>query len=140
MPIERFEFWKAARAGVVFLFLFLVGFPISYMRIFSDWRSPQSMFLVFIDNQIWFYPQTVLPPGFQVVDSRSACQEVISPPVAMLLSLLFWAVIVVCFAWVSRNLRFRFTVPLAALTIIFAPILVYMLLNIISIEPEFIGP
>jgi len=140
MLIERTELRKAAKAGAVFLFIFLVGFPISYMRIFAFRHSPHSLFLVFFDNQIWFYPQTVLPPGFQFVDAQGVCHGGVSPPIAMLLSLFFWAAVGAGFAWFTRNLRLRFTAPLAVLTIVFAPWVVYLLLHIFTIEPEVIGP
>ena len=90
---------------------------------------------------MFFYPQMVLPPGLQFVDSQGVCHgEFATPPVAILFGLLFWAVIGLSFSWFTRSLRLRFIVPLALLTIFFAPQVVYSLLHIFSIEPELSGP
>jgi len=90
---------------------------------------------------MFFYPQTVLPPGLQFVDSQGVCHgEFATPPVSILLGLLFWAVIGVTFSWLTRSLRLRFVVPLVFLTIFVAPLIVYSLLHIFGIEPEITGP
>jgi len=104
-------------------------------------RLPSFEPFVFLSNQMFFYPQTVLPPGLQFVDSQGVCHgEFATPPVSILLGLLFWAVIGVSFSWLTRSLRLRFVVPLAFLTIFVAPLIVYSLLHIFSIEPEITGP
>jgi len=140
MSIERTEFQKAAKAGVAFLVCFLAGFPISHMLAFSRWYSPQSHFLVWFFNRIWFYPQDVLPPGFQVVSAGGVCDEVISPPTAMFLSVLFWTVIGLAFAWLTRRFRLSFTLPLAAVVIFLAMMTAISVLGIFGIEAEISGP
>ena len=90
---------------------------------------------------MFFYPQTVLPPGLQFIDSQGVCHgEFATPPVAMILGLCFWAVTGTSFAWFTRGLRLRFVVPLALLIIFVAPQVVYLILHIFSIEPEITGP
>jgi hypothetical protein len=141
MRIDRTQISRMGRPSLAFFFCWGSGFIVSHFWDFSRLRLPSFEPFVFLSNQMFFYPQTVLPPGLQFVDSQGVCHgEFATPPIAIILGLLFWAVTGAIFAWFTRALRLRFIVLLAFLTIIVAPLAVYSLLHIFSIEPEIIGP
>jgi hypothetical protein len=141
MQVDRAQLSRMAKSSLAFFFCWCSGFVVAHFWGFSRLRLPSFEPFVFLSNQMFFYPQTVLPPGLQFVDSQGVCHgEFATPPVSILLGLLFWAVIGVSFSWLTRSLRLRFVVPLAFLTIFVAPLIVYSLLHIFSIEPEITGP
>jgi hypothetical protein len=89
---------------------------------------------------MWFYPQEVLPHGFGTRDKIGASHEVVSAPVAMILSILFWLVIGGAFAWLTRRLRLYFTVPLAVIAIYVALFAAGSVLYLFGIETPIDGP
>jgi hypothetical protein len=139
MSIIRAEYPKVAKSGAAFLFCFFGGFVISYIWIASRWQWPATRLWTWFGNLLWFYPQLVLPPGLEV-DRPGGCQEVVSPPIAMLLSIILWIGIGSVFAWFTRRLRLRFTVPLAVVVIFLVTMTAISVFRLFGIEWELDGP
>jgi len=128
------------KAGAIFLIWLLAGFPASYIRIYCGRHSPHNHLLVWLDNLIWFFPQEILPHGFNV-SNTSVYQSAISTPASIFLSILFWIAIGFTFAWFTRKLRLRFTIPLAVVSVFVITIATHAVLYFLfGIEADLDGP
>jgi hypothetical protein len=140
MQIERAEFSKIARASVVFFIFLLAVFPISYLWIYSGLRLPHNFHLfVWFDNLLWFFPQQILPHGLYR-NNPNGEETVLSAPIAMFLSVLFWCVACFLFGWLTRKLQLRFTILLAPITIFAVTFAILAVLYLFGIEIDIDGP
>jgi len=140
MPPKRTKFWEMRKASAAFIICLLAVFPASYIRIYCGWHSPSNHLLVRLDNLAWFFPQEILPHGFYINHPNGA-EAVFSAPTSIFLSILFWTFIGFGFAWVTRKLRLRFTIPLAAISILGITFAAHALLYFLfGIEADMDGP
>ncbi|HEY4416826.1 MAG TPA: hypothetical protein VGO57_14135 [Verrucomicrobiae bacterium] len=144
MPTESTEFSKATKAGTAFLLCWQAGFVISSVwssyGISSGLKMPGNRLLVFIGNQIFFYPQNVLPCGLMKSDAAGQSYEILSTPVGMILGFLFWLIVGVAFAWLTRRLRLYYTFPLAVTTIFVVLMAAVLFLGLFGIRIPVDGP
>ena len=129
-----------AKASVAFFLCWLSGFVISYLWVYSRWRLPSNHLFVFFENQMWFYPQEVLPHGFATSDAVGSMHEVVSAPTAMILSILVWLIVGFVFGWFTRRLRLHFTIPLAVIAIYIVLIIASGLFYVFGVWPNMDGP
>ena len=145
MHIERTELQKAERACWVFIACLLAVFPVSYLNGYCRGFKPRDLqsvhFFGWLDTTILFLPQYVFPHGFSAGDLHSSHDVGISTAASIVLSILFWVGVGISFAWLTRRLRFRFTVPTAIATIFVVTVAVHALLYFVfGIGAELDGP
>lgn len=140
LPTESSKFSKILRAWVVFFLCWLTGFAFSYLRMYCRWGWPShSHFLIFLNNQLFFYSQTALPHSLSIIGDNTA-REIASVPVILCVSILFWLGIGVAFAWLVHRLRLFLTIPLALVSIFVALLAAQAFLYLFTIKIEVLGP
>lgn len=123
MHIERTELFRVERACWVFFACLLAVFPVSYLNLYCRGFFPHALqsirFFGWLDTTALFLAQLVFPHGFdKAVGQFHEDQVVIPTPVSLLLSIVLWVVVGCAYAWFVRRLRFRFTIPVAIVTIL----------------------
>ena len=140
MSIERAEIPRVAKASLAFYLCWLSGFVVSYVWVYSRWRLPSNRLGVFFENQMWFYPQFVLPHGFEAHDAAGYSHEIVSAPTTMIFSILVWLTVGFIFGWFTRRLRLYFTIPLAVIAIYAVLVITSGLFYVFGVAPYMDGP
>lgn len=73
-----------------------------------------------LSDIFFFFPQMAFPYDSVVVDSASGLQRVCSDRTAWMLSVVQWGLLTITFAWLTRRLKIRYVLFLAALVIVTA--------------------
>jgi hypothetical protein len=138
MTTTHTEFAKLAKGAAAFFVCWLAGFGVSYLLIYSRFPWPNSRFIVFFLNQIFFYIQTALPRSFETSGDNN--HDVLSGLPAIIVGVIFWLAIGFAFAWLTRRLRLCFIVPLAVVSVFVVLLAEQMVLSLFSIQIEVIAP
>jgi len=89
---------------------------------------------------LFFFPQMAFP--FDALVTRDAQQShtVFSSRAAILLGIIEWSTVTLIFAWMTRRVRPRYVIPLAAATILVVVILMRAALSCFGLNVELDGP
>ena len=137
MHIERTELIRVERACWVFFACLLAVFPISYLNIYLRGFLPHALkgigFFERLDTMAFFLDQIVFPHGFdKTVGQYHEDKVVIPTSVSLLMSIVLWIVVGFAFAWFVRRLRFRFTTPIAIVTILVVTFAMHAVVYLLS--------